>query len=67
MLSDRLHLKGIKITAAEAMTTAPIWKSPKSYPVKLLGYAEALSLKHWDLVIANNVIHHLHSPYHFGM
>jgi hypothetical protein len=47
------------------MSTAPIWEYNKSYPVKLLGYADALNLKHWDLVIANNVIHHLHSPYHF--
>ena len=64
-LSNRLHSKGVNITAAESMPTAPIWEAPRSYPVKLLDYEKALNLKHWDLVIANNVIHHLHSPYHF--
>lgn len=64
-LSDRLYSKGIKITAVESLSTAPIWAIPKPYPVKLLKYEEALNLKHWNLVIANNVIHHLHSPYHF--
>jgi hypothetical protein len=64
-LSNRLYSKGIKITAAEAISTAPIWTDTRSYPVKLLDYEKALNLKHWDLVIATNVIHHLHSPYHF--
>ena len=65
MLSDRLYSRGIKITSTESVPTAPIWEFKKPYPVKLLKYEEALNLKHWDLVIANNVIHHLHSPYHF--
>jgi hypothetical protein len=65
MLSDRLYSNGIKITAAESLTHAPIWQTPKLYPLQLLEYNDALKLKHWDIVIAKNVIHHLHSPYHF--
>jgi 2-polyprenyl-3-methyl-5-hydroxy-6-metoxy-1,4-benzoquinol methylase len=64
-LSNWLHSKGIKITATECIPTAPIWETTRSYPVKLLDYEKAMNLKHWDLIIANNVIHHLHSPYHF--
>lgn len=65
MLSDRLYSKGIKITASESLDDAPIWSTPRGYEIKKLDYVSALTVKHWDIVIANNVIHHLHSPYHF--
>lgn len=64
-LANSLYNNGINITASEIIDDAPIWQKSQPYKVYKLNYIDALKLKYWDIVIANNVIHHLHSPYHF--